>query len=236
MLAHVLALGAFAPPSRIALASVGPARAPRPACAATAEASMRKVVVGYALASAALCTSAVQADALGAAVRLSAAGAATLDFAPTAANQLASSSAALASSAPDGPTPLGVRWALLVRGKVLAEFAGFALMLTRRGTSWACAAVGVAMCGHLAFWLLGAARARHDDTGEPAPVPPPVARTIRTADAALLAAAAAGAAAPARGVRSAGAAIVALALATVSLEAALGKLRARLAPSASSSA
>ena len=223
--AHLLAIGAFAPPSRVALAAVVPTRATLPACASSAEASMRKIVVGYALASAALCTSAVQADTLGAAVRLSSAGAAALDFAPTAANQLASSAAAL-----DNPGPLSMRWALLVRGKVLAEFSGLALMLAGRGTARACAAVGVTMCGHLAFWLLGAADVRHDDAGDPAPVPPAVARTIGTADAALLVAALLGAFAPARRVQKAGATVTALALATISLEAAVSKLRARLAP------
>ena len=60
--AHLLAIGAFAPPSRVALPAVVPTRAPLPACASSAEASMRKIVVGYALASAALCTSAMDAS------------------------------------------------------------------------------------------------------------------------------------------------------------------------------
>ncbi|CAE7465706.1 PAO [Symbiodinium sp. CCMP2592] len=111
-----------------------------------------------------------------------------LDFAPTAASQIAESAAAWKIN------PTARRWAVLVRLKVLGELCGLVLVCNGR---WpACYGASVMILSHVLFWLCGAASARVDAAGKPAPVPTPVSRMILTADVAVLAAAVAGCAAP----------------------------------------
>eukprot|EP00966_Prymnesium_polylepis_P004320 98937-Prymnesium_polylepis.1 len=119
-------------------------------------------------------------------VRVGLAALTLADFRPTARKQLAESQAALAARG-DG-AGAAFRWAFLVRAKVLGELAGLAIALRA-----ACVGACVVLASHLLFWLCGAAAARVDDKGKPAPLPPPVARIIATADAVVLALASLGA-------------------------------------------
>ncbi|CAE7354829.1 PAO [Symbiodinium natans] len=141
----------------------------------------------YALASVAALWSA-RRSWLDASARCATVMVALLDFAPTAASQLAGSAAAWRASSTSR------RWAVLVRLKVLGELCG--LLLVCNGRWPACFGASVAILSHVLFWLCGAASARVDASGKPAPVPPPVARAILGADVAVLAAAVAGYTAP----------------------------------------
>lgn len=139
-----------------------------------------------------------------------------VDFGPTACRQLAECESAkratlrpfrrLRTSAP-------VRWKLLVRFKVCGELLG--LYLAQRAPL---AGASVVLLSHLLFWAGGAAKARVDANGAPAPLPPPIASIIWKADAVVLSFALLGAAGPTPRARSVGAALFAVAGALVSLE------------------
>lgn len=143
------------------------------------------------------------------------------DFAPTAAQQITESAAALRCSAGTA----GTRWAVLVRLKVLGEFLGLAMMCYR---GWrTCVGASVVLASHTLFWLAGAAAARVDACARPAPLPRHVARVILIADAVVCGAAVAGWAAPAHWARCAGAAAYAAAVSCVSLEKFSGRMSAQ---------
>ena len=108
-----------------------------------------------------------------------------VDFRPTAYRQLVESEVALANTR---GAAAAVRWAWLVRGKVVGEIMGLALAL-RAPCAGACAV----LVSHLLFWLCGAGRSRVGADGQSAPLPPQVARVIASADAVVLAFAALGA-------------------------------------------
>ena len=159
-----------------------------------------------------------------AAVRVGLASLTLADFCPTAARQLADAQSALdAIAASDaaskkrwrrraGPSVV-VRWANLVRAKVLGELLGLTIALRAP-----CAGASLVLLSHLLFWRLGAASARVDALAEPAPVPPQLARVISTADAVVLAFAALGVLGPTPKLRAIGAWLFSAAAALVSAE------------------
>lgn len=83
-------------------------------------------------------------------------------------------------------------WALLVRCRVLGDAAGALLML--RGH--ACFGAALMLSAHAAFWAAGAASARVDQLGSPAPLAAPVGWIVGCASAALAVAAGSAALAP----------------------------------------
>ena len=106
------------------------------------------------------------------------------------------------------------RWARLVRGKVLGELLGLAIAVRAP-----CSGASLVLLSHLGFWGLGAANARVDAAAGPAPLPPPLAKVIATADAVVLSFAALGVLGPTSGLRAAGSVLFAVAAAAVSAEA-----------------
>ena len=161
------------------------------------------------LLSAGLVTSAARASSWqAAAVRAGLASLTLLDFRPTAERQLGDLRGALAAS-----PAAAKRWALLVRAKVLGELAGLSVAIRAP-----CVGACIVLLAHLLFWKFDAAAARVDASGEPAPLPPNLARVIATADAAVFACAALGAFGPTPLARSAGAALFATSAAAVAAE------------------
>ena len=177
-----------------------------------------------------------------AAVGASLACLAQLDLRPTMRRQLADSQSALdAITATDmatmkqwrtraGPKQVW-KWANLVRGKVAGEVIGLAVAL-RAPCSGAC----IVLLSHCLFWRLGAASACVDAAARPAPLPPPLARMIATADAVVLTFAALAMLGPTAASRSCGAALFSAATASVSAEAASKAVGRRRKASAGSSA
>eukprot|EP00966_Prymnesium_polylepis_P027228 629694-Prymnesium_polylepis.1 len=145
-----------------------------------------------------------------ASVRASLALLTLVDFRPTACRQLAESQLALVATS---DVAAAVRWAWLVRGKVLGEIAGLGLALRAP-----LAGAVTVLSSHLLFWLCGAGRSRVGADGQMAPVPPQVARAIATADSVVLAFAALGAFGPTARLRAVGATGFTIAAIIVSAE------------------
>lgn len=144
-----------------------------------------------------------------------------MDLGPTAGKQLDESRKAL--QATDGS--LGRRWAGLVCTKVLGEVLGLSLAL--RASSPVCAAAVVILGSHLLFWLGGAASARVDAAGRPAPLPPPVVKVIFGADLVACSAAALGWLGPTQLTRAVGSATYGLGMSIVCWEKLSGKMAAQ---------
>ena len=150
-----------------------------------------------------------------------------LDFRPTARTQLASAHAALAAASASENTdfPAAVKWAALVRAKVIGEMAGLTLALRAP-----CVGACLLLLSHLLFWACGAASARVDATGAPSPLPPELAKIIATADGVVLGFAALGAFGPTRGAQRLGATLFCVAATALSVESLAKSTRTRSSP------
>lgn len=156
-----------------------------------------------------------------------------VDFAPTASRQLAESAAALRFT--NGA--VGLRWAILVRAKIAGEFLGLAMMWwpsfsTRVSLTWwprwpTCFGASFLLASHMLFWIFGAAAARVDSQGKPAPLPALVARIVLGADTVVFGAALTGWSAPSPLGRTVGTAAYAVAVSLVCANEMSGRLAGR---------
>ena len=88
------------------------------------------------------------------------------------------------------------QWYNIVRLRLAGQTAGLAWMVAAGSPTGVLCGATAFMAANVGFFLMGAAGAKHDDAGVPAPMKPSLAKFVITTDVVLLCAAAIGAALP----------------------------------------